>query len=108
MAQNNAQRVGANESSIAVLQVEFRNLDSKFDTSLADVRADVKEVSEKIDKYSESTLQILKEVQLINLNSYTEISNKVAGLEKWRWMMMGAGVVLGGLGYSGIESFMSP
>jgi hypothetical protein len=31
---------------------------------------------------------------------------KIAGLEKWRWMLIGAGCVLGGLGYSGFEAFM--
>jgi hypothetical protein len=34
------------------------------------------------------------------------MAKKIAGLEKWRWMLIGAGFVLGGLGYSGIESMI--
>ena len=50
MAQSQAQKqLQKYDADIAVLQVEFKNLDSKFDTSLADVKADVKEVSEKLN-----------------------------------------------------------
>ena len=107
MAQTNAQRVGANESSIAVLQVEFRNLDSKFDINLAEVKADVKEVSVKMDKHNDVIHSLLKEFQRINVQSHKEMATKIAGLEKWRWMLIGGGCVLGGLGYSGFESFMA-
>ena len=52
MPQSNAQKqLQKYDADIAVLQVEFKNLDSKFDASLADVKADVKEVSEKLDNF---------------------------------------------------------
>ena len=95
------------DADIAVLQVEFKNLDSKFDASLADVKADVKEVSEKLDKHNEGTHSLLREFQATNVSQHYEMAAKIAGLEKWRWMLIGAGCVLGGLGYSGIESFMA-
>ena len=34
------------------------------------------------------------------------MASKIAGLEKWRWMLVGAGVALGGLSYSGIEMLL--
>ena len=107
MAQSNAQKLQKYDADIAVLQVEFRNLDSKFDASLADVKADVKEVSEKLDKHNEGTHSLLREFQATNVSQHYEMAAKIAGLEKWRWMLIGAGCVLGGLGYSGIESFMA-
>ena len=108
MAQSQAQKqLQKYDADIAVLQVEFKNLDSKFDTSLADVKADVKEVSEKLDKHTDSTHSLLKEFQATNVSQHIEMANKIAGLEKWRWMLIGAGFVLGGLGYSGIESLMT-
>ena len=108
MPQSNAQKqLQKYDADIAVLQVEFRNLDSKFDASLADVKADVKEVSEKLDKHNEGTHSLLREFQATNVSQHYEMAAKIAGLEKWRWMLIGAGCVLGGLGYSGIESFMA-
>jgi hypothetical protein len=74
---------------------------------LADVKADVKEVSEKLDKHNEGTHSLLREFQATNVSQHYEMAAKIAGLEKWRWMLIGAGCVLGGLGYSGIESFMA-
>ena len=108
MAQSQAQKqLQKYDADIAVLQVEFKNLDSKFDASLADVKADVKEVSEKLDKHNDSTHTLLREFQSTNVKQHTDMAAKIAGLEKWRWMLIGAGCVLGGLGYSGIESLMS-
>ena len=107
MAQSQAQKqLLKYDADIAVLQVEFRNLDSKFDASLADVKADVKEVSEKLDKHNEGTHSLLREFQATNVSQHYEMAAKIAGLEKWRWMLIGAGCVLGGLGYSGFESLM--
>ena len=108
MAQSQAQKqLLKYDADIAVLQVEFRNLDSKFDASLADVKADVKEVSLKMDKHNDSTHTLLREFQATNISQHADMAAKIAGLEKWRWMLIGAGCVLGGLGYSGIESFMA-
>ena len=108
MAQSQAQKqLLKYDADIAVLQVEFKNLDSKFDASLADVKADVKEVSEKLDKHTDSTHVLLREFQATNVIQHNEMASKIIGLEKWRWMLIGAGFVLGGLGYSGIESFMA-
>ena len=108
MPQSNAQKqLQKYDADIAVLQVEFKNLDSKFDASLADVKADVKEVSEKLDKHNEGTHSLLREFQATNISQHADMAMKIAGLEKWRWMLIGAGCVLGGLGYSGIESLMA-
>ena len=108
MAQSQAQKqLLKYDADIAVLQVEFKNLDSKFDASLADVKADVKEVSEKLDKHNDSTHTLLREFQATNISQHSDMAAKIAGLEKWRWMLIGAGCVLGGLGYSGIESLMA-
>ena len=108
MAQSQAQKqLLKYDADIAVLQVEFKNLDSKFDASLADVKADVKEVSLKMDKHNEGTHSLLREFQATNVSQHYEMAAKIAGLEKWRWMLIGAGCVLGGLGYSGIESLMA-
>jgi hypothetical protein len=106
MPQSQAQRqLQKYDADIAVLQVEFKNLDKKFDTDFIELKGQVKDVSEKMDKHYDSTQQLIRDFQESNLNSHAEMSQKIAGLEKWRWMLIGAGIALGSLGYSGFQAF---
>jgi len=38
--------------------------------------------------------------------AHKSMSDKISALEKWRWMMMGAGVVLGTLGYDTVAKLL--
>jgi hypothetical protein len=38
--------------------------------------------------------------------AHKSMSDKILSLEKWRWMMMGAGVVIGSLGFDTIAKFL--
>ena len=49
---------------------------------------------------------MLKSMRDEDTAAHRELASKITALEKWRWMLIGAGFVLGGLGYSGIESMM--
>ena len=89
------------ETDIAVLQTEFRNLDAKF----ADNKEDVSNLGIKIDIYAESTHTLLKEFQSENQEQHAVVEEKIQSLEKWRWMIMGAGVGLGALGSAGFDAF---
>ena len=89
------------ETDIAVLQTEFKNLDAKF----ADIKEDVSNLGIKIDIYAESTHTLLKELQSENQEQHAVVEEKIQSLEKWRWMIMGAGVGLGALGSAGFDAF---
>ena len=52
-----------------------------------------------MDLQTESTQELIKGFQEANVKSHSEMSDKISSLEKWRWMIMGAGVVLGSLGF---------
>ena len=107
MAQSQAQRqLQKYDTEIAVLQVEFKNLDQKFDTQVIEIKGQVRDVSDKLDRHTEATQDMIREFQTANLQSHIEMAAKIAGLEKWRWMLIGAGVALGGLSYSGIEMLL--
>ena len=107
MAQNQAQKQLAQyDTDIAVLKVEFKNLDTKFDTALEDVRADIKTNTDLIKEGNASTQKMLMDFNKSNQESHDLMASKIAGLEKWRWMLIGAGFVLGGLGYSGIDMML--
>ena len=76
------------ETDIAVLQVELRNL------------------SEKVDEGIRSTQQMMREHQVENNRQHNEMFGRIVKLENWRWMLMGAGVVFGMSGMMGIEKLM--
>ena len=95
------------DTDIAVLKVEFKNLDTKFDTALQDVKADIKVNSDLIKEGNASTHKMLIDFQKSNQASHDDMAVKITALERWRWMLIGAGMVAGTLGYSLVEFWMS-
>lgn len=90
------------ETEIAVLQVQFKNLDEKVD----DLRTDIKDVRENIASASESTQALLKGFQDGNNKAHRDLALKISAIEKWKWMMMGAGIVIGSLGWPLIANML--
>jgi len=76
------------ETDIAVLQTELRNL------------------SEKLDYHTQTTHAMMREFQTENNRQHNELFNRVVKLEQWRWMLIGAGIILGSSGMLGIEKLM--
>lgn len=102
MAQISAVQLQQAETDIAVLQVQFKNLDDKVD----EVKTEIRDMRHEMSKNDEETLALIKEFQEINTESHNRMSNKISALEKWRWMLMGAGVVIGALGYPTISKIL--
>ena len=101
------------ETDIAVLQVRVDNIEEKFD----DIKKNLEAVSVSVQQNAESTKalfkehanatkELLQEVQQHNAESHSKLEKKISALEKWRWMMMGAGVVLGTLGYDTVAKLL--
>lgn len=97
---NAVKRVEQAETEIAVLQVQFKNLDEKID----DLKVEVKDLHDCLDRNMDETKIILKEFQEANDKSHDELVEKFASLEKIKWMLMGAAAVLGA---TGVEAFKS-
>lgn len=97
---NAVKRVEQAETEIAVLQVQFKNLDEKID----DLKVEVKDLHDCLDRNMDETKIILKEFQEANNKSHDELVEKFASLEKIKWMLMGAAAVLGA---TGVEAFKS-
>jgi len=97
---NAVKRVEQAETEIAVLQVQFGNLNEKID----DLKVEVKDLHDCLDRNMEETKLILKEFQEANDKSHDELVEKFASLEKIKWMLMGAAAVLGA---TGVEAFKS-
>jgi hypothetical protein len=63
-------------------------------------------VHECLDKNAEETHKLIKELQETNDASHKALTDKVSSLEKWRWMMMGAGVVIGSMGFDTLAKLL--
>ena len=90
------------ETDIAVLQVQFKNIEQ----DVSEIKSSLKDMHECIDRNAIETRDMLKEMREEDTKAHRELGSKVSALEKWRWMMMGAGVVLGSLGFDMIAKLL--
>lgn len=91
------------ETDIAVLQVQVRNLDEKFD----ELKFDVKDLRTAIDKGSEDTMTMIKDLQTSNSESHEKLAEKINVLERMRWMVMGAAAVGGAMGFETFQMLVT-
>lgn len=99
MVQPSTAQQNKTETEVAVLQVQYLNLNEKVE----DIKSGLKDLRQHIDSQTESTQDLIKGFQDDNVKSHKEMSNKISSLEKWRWMIMGAGIVLGSLGFEAVS-----
>ena len=90
------------ETEVAVLQVQVQNIEN----DITEIKSDVKELALVINKNNEDNKQMLKEMKEASATAHKGMNDKINSLEKWRWMMMGAGVVLGALGHNTLGSLL--
>lgn len=102
MTTGRAIKMPKTETDIAVLQVQVQNIEN----DISEIKTDIKEVTSSIAKNNEDTHKFLKEMKDASSNAHKSMSDKISALEKWRWMMMGAGIVLGSLGYDTISNLL--
>ena len=90
------------ETDIAVLQVQVKNIEQ----DVSEIKNSLKEMHECLDRNAHETREMLKEMRDEDNNAHATLGAKVSALEKWRWMMMGAGVVIGSLGFDTIAKLV--
>lgn len=90
------------ETEVAVLQVQVENIEHK----VGEIKEDMKDLRKTIDDHAEENQKTLKEMKEASTSAHKAMSDKISALEKWRWMMMGAGIVLGTLGYDTVAKLL--
>ena len=90
------------ETEIAVLQVQVKNIEEK----IGEIKADVKAMHKTLEENADETRQMLKTMRELDLKEHSELAGKISVLEKWRWMMMGAGVIVGSLGFNTVSALL--
>lgn len=91
------------ETEVAVLQVQVENIEQK----VGEIKEDVKDLRQTIEAHAEENQRTLKSMAENSASAHKAMSDKISSLEKWRWMMMGAGIVLGSLGYDTIAKLLT-
>lgn len=90
------------KTDIAVLQVQVKNIEQ----DVSEIKTSIKEMHECIDRNAHETRDLLTSMRNEDVAAHKELGSKVSALEKWRWMMMGAGIVLGSLGFDMIAKLL--
>ena len=90
------------ETDVAVLQVKVENIEQ----DVVEIKEDIKSLSLLINKRTEDTHSMLKDIAEKAEVAHKGLSNKISGLEKWRWMLMGAGIVIGSLGFETLSKLL--
>jgi uncharacterized coiled-coil DUF342 family protein len=90
------------ETEVAVLQVRLSVVEEKFN----DIKEDLKNVNLTMEKNHQEINKVLNEIKKSNDISHEALEKKVSSLEKWRWMLMGAGIVLGSIGFDTISKLL--
>jgi uncharacterized coiled-coil DUF342 family protein len=103
MAQTSAvQKLKQTETEVAVLQVQYGYLNEKMD----EIKTDLKDLTIHIDDQTQSIHDLIKEFQEENKKQHDEVNEKIALFEKWRWMLMGAGILAGALGWPVVSNLL--
>lgn len=103
MAQTSSvQQLKQSETEIAVLKVQYGNINEKVD----DLKSDLKDFRNEIKEQIQETHDLIKGFQDENNVQHDEVNKKIAGLEKWRWMLAGAGVLAGALGFESLQTLL--
>ena len=83
------------KTDIAVLQVQVKNIEQ----DVSEIKSSLKEMHTELVSNADETRKMLKEMREEDTAAHKELASKVSALEKGRWMLMGAGIVLGSLGF---------
>jgi predicted RNase H-like nuclease (RuvC/YqgF family) len=90
------------ETEIAVLQFQVKNLEEK----IGELKVDLKALHDAIEANAEETRKMLKSMREQDVKEHTELASKISVLEKWRWMMMGAGIIIGSMGFPTVSALL--
>jgi hypothetical protein len=90
------------KTDIAVLQVQVKNIEQ----DVSEIKTSLKEMHECLDRNAHETRDLLTSMRNEDVAAHKELGSKVSALEKWRWMMMGAGIVIGSLGFDTLAKLL--
>lgn len=97
-----AVKVQQTETEVAVLQVQVKNVEN----DISEIKQGLKDVSFSIKQNAENTHSLLRDMKESSSTAHKAMATQINALEKWRWMMMGAGIVIGSLGFETLAKLL--
>jgi hypothetical protein len=94
------------ETDVAVLQVQVGNVEEKLNEIKDEFKTDIQSLRHSIEQNAAETRETLAESARAAEDAHKELSRKISSLEKWRWMLMGAGVVIGSMGFKTLSELL--
>ena len=91
------------QTEIAVLHIKVNNLEDKIE----EVRKEISSLRDHIDKNNESIRVLIREMRETSVVEYHSIGKKVTDIEKWRYMLIGGGIILGSIGFDAVKALFS-
>jgi uncharacterized protein YoxC len=88
-------------TDVAVLQTQMIHIVEKVQR----IQDDVKNLETKIENNYSATTKLIEKLREESKSAHEEINSKISTLEKWRWMIMGAGAAVGALGVEVVSKF---
>lgn len=87
------------ETEIAILQVQVKNIEEK----VGEIKNDVKELKDEMIASNTEIKTFLKEMKEEDDQAHRKLGEKISALENWRWMIVGAILLLGAVGIDTIK-----
>jgi len=78
----------------------------RYDTDIAVLKTELRNLSDKLDYHTQTTHAMMREFQTENNRQHNDMMARIVKLENWRWMLIGAGVILGSSGFAGLEKLL--
>ena len=78
----------------------------RYETDLEVLKVELRNLAEKVDYHTQTTQAMMREFQIENNKQHSDMMGRILKLENWRWMLIGAGVLLGSSGMMGIEKLL--
>lgn len=90
------------DTEVAVLQVRVSNVEEKF----TEIKDDFKTLHEAIKQNAFEHKSMLETIKTEARSAHEKLERKISALEKWRWMLAGAGIVIGAMGFEYISKLL--
>lgn len=99
MSENELTRISILETRVAALHTSVEKLESKIDTNYATLHHRISDMRDDfhniIEEKHERVMGKLDDQSKASSSQHAALAQKIQGFEKWRWMLMGAAIVVG-------------
>lgn len=92
-------RVSVLESQVTTINSNLEKIETKMDNNYAVLHSRISDLRDDLrndfEKKNDGLLEKLEEHNQNSLESTNRLMEKISDIEKWRWMILGASVVVG-------------